>query len=256
MMRLINDVSSYRAAVNSWTLAQVTVTSGQTAPDGSLTAFKIVTTSNDPNLIHPYISVVDSKYMFGVWLWTDSGQPFFDYTLTIASSGGAGSLSFATSTFSISNTPKLYQLSVDSLAGGNFQLRVDGKNSSVTSGNYFYMWQPHAAPTRQYMELLSEWDFDDGSKKIENEHRVRSGKRYVYKWGNYNEAKFGIQYVSSADRFTLNNSWWLSNQKLLFVDTPGTFAWNVQMTNDSKPIGKYQKPYINLWKGVIELEGY
>lgn len=250
MMRLINDVSSYRSAVNSWVLVNsASVATGFNSPDGGLSAFKVsAINSLAASLRHPSLTRVDSLYRFGIWMWTDSGQPFGGYTRTIV----AGS-SF-TDTFSISNVPTLYYSDCNSVVVDSFYTQFGGPAAS--SGSYFYAWQPHLASQRQYLEVLPEYDFKDTSEKIESVHTTRAGNRYVYKWGDNDAAKFGVKFVTSSQRHVLNNSWWAGNQKLLFVDTPGSFTWDVQIISKKKPIDSFVKPYIDMWKGTIELGSY
>lgn len=257
MFRLLNDVSSYRTAVNSWSrtnLAGGSVASGYAAPDGTLTAWRIMCGSEaDPYISHAAITLIDSRYTAGVYLWTDSGQPFYDYQLRIVSNDGA--VSFASEAFSISNVPTLYQLSVNSAGQPNLYHRIDGP-SNPSSGQYFYAWSPFLARQRQLLTLEPNTDFKDEGEKIESRHRTRDGSEYVYKWGSFERYKFDVEFISSATRHTLNDSFWSSNQNLLFINTPGTIVDAVRVINRRKPIDQFQKPYTDLWMGTIELGTY
>ncbi len=91
--------------------------------------------------------------------------------------------------------------------------------------------------------------------KIENEHRVRTGARYVYKWGSFNKWSIPVSYVNSSF-MAIVNSYWQSNTALLFKSESAAAVYSVQVTNDKLPIAEFIKPYDTLYKGVIELETY
>lgn len=103
--------------------------------------------------------------------------------------------------------------------------------------------------------LEPEWDFDRRDMQVKTEHRTRSGKRYVYRWGTYPKFSFGIQFVSSSTA-AIVNSWWITNTKLLFVESGGTQVYSVMLVANDAPVGQYQKPYTDLYRGKIDLEGY
>jgi hypothetical protein len=100
-----------------------------------------------------------------------------------------------------------------------------------------------------------EWDFKYQDKKIEDEHRMRSGGRYVYKWGSFKKWKVPVNYVNSSF-MAIVNSYWASNTALLFKSQSDSAVYSVQITNDDLPIAEFVKPYDTLFKGVIELETY
>lgn len=106
-----------------------------------------------------------------------------------------------------------------------------------------------------FVEINPEYNFEYTGKKIEDRKRARSGREYVYKWGQYDGRKFDVSYVSDADK-TKINSWWSGNDSLLFVDGITTAITSVRIQNDKTPISKLEKPYTNLWQGMIELETY
>jgi hypothetical protein len=106
-----------------------------------------------------------------------------------------------------------------------------------------------------HVTLDPEWNFDRSDKKIEDEHRTRSGRRYVYKWGSHARWKFDVQYVSSSTA-AIVNSWFLSNASLLFMESGGTEIFSVQITNADLPFGRFVKPYTSLMLGTIELSTY
>ena len=113
------------------------------------------------------------------------------------------------------------------------------------------------ATSGTHVEITPEWNFDRKDTQIKNEHRTRSGKRYVYKWGSYVKFSFGITFASSSDA-ALINSWWITNTKLLFSSNSGelTQVYSVMITANDFPLGQFQKPYTDRFKGTIDLEGY
>jgi len=103
--------------------------------------------------------------------------------------------------------------------------------------------------------LEVEYDYNDNRQKIENKHRTRDGSQYIYKWSAWDKIDFSVMYVNSSTRAVVN-SWWEANTDLLFKDENATQVFTVRLSNDSLPISKFIKPYNDLWRGVIELEGY
>ena len=107
-----------------------------------------------------------------------------------------------------------------------------------------------------HVSLEPEWNFDRKDTQVKNEHITRGGKRYVYKWGQYVKFTFGVTYVDSATA-SLINSWWITNTKLLFLSTSDTaHVFSVMLIANDFPIGQFQKPYMDKFKGTIDLQGY
>jgi len=102
--------------------------------------------------------------------------------------------------------------------------------------------------------LNPEWDLKFADKKIEDVHRTRTGTAYRYKWGQYHATKFSVEYVNSATMCQVN-SWWGANTALALYDASSALVHSGYLANASKPIAEYVKPYIDQFKGIIELEG-
>lgn len=101
-----------------------------------------------------------------------------------------------------------------------------------------------------------EWGMSQPDKKVESTHRTKGGKLYRYKWGGYNQFKFGLNYVSSSDA-AIVNSWWDSNTELLFIDEDdATTLSSVYLMNTTKPLTVRPKPYLEYSKGTINLSTY
>lgn len=105
------------------------------------------------------------------------------------------------------------------------------------------------------LTLNPETNYKEGGKKVEDRHRVRNGAEYVYKWGDYDAWKFGVRYVNSEFKATVN-SWWNTNTDLLFKSSESTQVHSVRLTNGDLPIGEYETPYTDKFAGTIELETY
>jgi hypothetical protein len=111
------------------------------------------------------------------------------------------------------------------------------------------------ANSSSQVTLEPEYDYARTDAKIENEHRTRSGDRYVYNWGRYRRIKFSIRYVDSATMNIVNN-WWRNDTKLEFYEQGTTDITSCQLTNSTIPIGEFVRPYTNLFEGRVELEEY
>lgn len=105
------------------------------------------------------------------------------------------------------------------------------------------------------VDIDPEYDLVFQDTKIEDRHRARSSDAYVYKWGEYKRIKFSVSYVDSSFK-AIVNSYWSSNTNLLFMEVGASAVYSVRLMNKELPVGKYIKPYTDLFRGVIELEGY
>jgi len=106
------------------------------------------------------------------------------------------------------------------------------------------------------VDVEPTWGYSQSDEKIENRHRVRSGKSYVYKWGEFKRYKLPMTYVDSNFK-SIVNSYWNTNTQLLFMEVgnPSSVS-SVRISNKKIPIGLNVEPYADLFEGVIELETY
>ena len=105
--------------------------------------------------------------------------------------------------------------------------------------------------------LIPEEDFRNAKSQIRNEHRTRGGRLYVYKWADYRKINFALDLIPAADAATIN-SWWDTNTELLFFvnsDTE-TEVFSVLIMNEESPLPQYRFPYVEYYKGKLELETY
>lgn len=127
-----------------WNKARATVTSNAAvAPDGTLTADKIICTGeNDPFIYRTYTygtSLANQTFTWSVWCWTDAGQPtemtlfLYDSTVTYIKS----------QTFVMTTTPQRYSVTYTFPAGctaTSLMYRVDPQSVSPPANAYLYVW--------------------------------------------------------------------------------------------------------------------
>ncbi len=106
-----------------------------------------------------------------------------------------------------------------------------------------------------WVTLEPEYNLKQRDTKQENIFRVRSGRRYVYSWGDSKSWRFNVRYVNSAIVATVN-SWWESDTELLYGNIDRTEVNTVRLENRNLPIAEFEKPYDDLFKGKIELGTY
>ncbi len=125
---------------------------------------------------------------------------------------------------------------------------LDAPLLSITSG---------AAQTLpdDWVTLDPEYNLKQRDIKQENTFRARSGKRYIRTWGKSKNWRFGVKYVNSSTRLSVN-SWWLSNAELLYAKIDRTEVNTVRIENNELPINQFEMPYKDLYKGTIELGTY
>lgn len=100
-----------------------------------------------------------------------------------------------------------------------------------------------------------EYDFVADEKKNSVSDRTRGGDRFTYHNGVFNIFKFSIRYVSDQDKVVLN-SWWINNTSLYLIDGVNSNYYPVKIMNSEPPIDSLEHPYVNLWRGIINLESY
>lgn len=105
------------------------------------------------------------------------------------------------------------------------------------------------------LDVEPTWGYEDRGEKIEDRHRARSGKEFVYKWGEYSSFKVPVTYVNS-EFMSIVNSWWSSNTDLQWMEEGASDVYNVRITNSRKPVGSNIAPYRDLFDGELELESH
>lgn len=108
--------------------------------------------------------------------------------------------------------------------------------------------------TENYVQLDPEFDFLDETEKLENEHLMIDGKRYVYKWGTKTRQKFTTRFINSQDMYRINN-WWSSLDNLRFVG-PDSSIFSCYIVNTKTPMAFNMSGIDDLWEGELELESF
>jgi len=105
--------------------------------------------------------------------------------------------------------------------------------------------------------ILPGYSSKFSEKQLRSEIRTQNGRAYIYKWGDYYQAKLKVDFISGANA-SIINSWWDTNTELLFFinSSTATEVHSVFIANKIKPLDTYIKPYDNYLKGAITLEGY
>lgn len=106
-----------------------------------------------------------------------------------------------------------------------------------------------------HVTLEPNWDYDRKDAPIKTEHTARSGRYYVYKWGSYERFSFSVEFVSSANAAIIN-SWYMSNTKLLLMSNSDFVVHSVMIRGSDLPMGQFQKPYVEYFKGKLDLQTY
>lgn len=259
---LAANITSYSNAVNSWVAVGCTVsdvTDLVPFPDGVHKVFKVLTNSAASYIYRDIssaelngLSVQSKQLSLGCWMWrTSAAATTSGYILKITQAGS----NVLAHVFSLGTgyVPKLYN-ATSSICNNNsaFTIRIEQPD---IIGEFYYVAMPHVGLADGYLDVNPEWDIALDSEKIENRHRAKSGKQYVYKWGRFDSVKFSLTYVNSQARNIINNSYWNNNARVLFGMEDGSIIVEGMVGGSKPPINSYQKPYLNLWKGKIDLEG-
>jgi hypothetical protein len=105
------------------------------------------------------------------------------------------------------------------------------------------------------VSLEPHYDILLSGEKIESSHRTLAGRNYRYTWGEYSRTKFNVDFLTSAD-MTRINSWWSANTPLVLYDMNSTVISSSYIVNPTKPIDGLVPPYTDMFRGMIQLEGY
>ena len=94
-------------------------------------------------------------------------------------------------------------------------------------------------------------------KQTRSEMRARSGGLYRYIWATYDKVLLNLNFVPASDASIVNSWWEAGSDLLLFITSDSTTeVRSVQILNKEIPFSQFVKPYDNLMKGKLELEGY
>lgn len=103
--------------------------------------------------------------------------------------------------------------------------------------------------------LHPDWSFSDRETMIVSRHRTQGGKLFSYKWSQVFRYQIPLRFVDSAGKYLLN-TWWSDQETLAFTldtsETPSTVQCVI--VNDSVPVNKSERPYIDQFSGLLQLE--
>lgn len=171
------------------------------------------------------------------------------------------------------NTGKIYQytindssdISVSSYDGISFSVHAqDGYPSGMAfCSNYYKLLMIgltgkiyQYSVGRNVVSIDMEYDYSEDDYKIEDRHRSSVGNEFIYKWSNTRRRSASLKYVSSSDKYTINNLWKNNIEVIVRNQSNITDVFSCHIINKSLPIGKPIKPYTNMFMGTIELETY
>lgn len=100
-----------------------------------------------------------------------------------------------------------------------------------------------------------EYSMTQLDEQLQNSHRARSGAGYRYVWGSYRKWKLPVRLVDSSFMSSVN-TYWKAGTVLLFKSESLSAVYTVAITNKNLPIGQFEKPYMDLYQGIIELEAF
>jgi len=104
--------------------------------------------------------------------------------------------------------------------------------------------------------LYPEYDFKEESELAGTEQRTADGSLFTYYFGNFRRFKFGVRYLSNADKVQVN-SWWGGKAVLqAFTHVNCTDVSTMILLGKKTPVDRYEQPYTDLFRGTIELSTY
>lgn len=107
------------------------------------------------------------------------------------------------------------------------------------------------------ISIMPEWDYKSDMKKLQKEHRLNNSNLFIYKTGEYKKINFGVEFFPVSAAMAVNSLWNTNTPCVFLAANSGTVEISdVILSGKSKPFRKFQKPYVDLMKGTIKLEGY
>jgi hypothetical protein len=126
--------------------------------------------------------------------------------------------------------------------------------------NVLYIDEAYLGDTKHYdlmgaVQIFPEWELRAGMKKTTTSIRTNLGKLYTYKWGQFKRFEVPVRYISNS-KAAIVNSWWQTADLLHWKVYSGG-VWetsSVMIVNKTAPFNDFEKGYISLMKGNLELE--
>jgi hypothetical protein len=125
----------------------------------------------------------------------------------------------------------------------------------VTTVGSFAVWLDDVLTEVDPIVVHAEWPMESGLQVMRQSHRGASGRVFTVDWGSFFRYRVPLRYVPAAHAEVIN--WWWMNgfHVLATLDTSDSEAVRVvKIRNSSQPFIKRERPYEDLWAGVLELE--
>lgn len=103
--------------------------------------------------------------------------------------------------------------------------------------------------------LSPEWSFSENEIARRATNRSQGGVQRVWDWGTHKGFTVPITWVSSADKFRINN-WWRDSEVLAFT-LSSSLDDNTSLcriANGQQPLGLLHRPYTDFFRGTLQLE--
>lgn len=132
----------------------------------------------------------------------------------------------------------------------------EGGDNSFPAASTSIVWTLGITST-DAVPLLVDFTYKRRKRQIRSEHRALGGSLRIYKWGEYERFRVRVDHMAGAQLYKVN-SWFDNNSELLlFISCGGVTEVNsVKIMDNESPIAQTSRPYHDLFKGVINLEGY
>lgn len=257
---LLEDISSNaNDFVNSaWLFSRVTAEQDvTTGPSGLVDGTRFTwTDSGIPTVDQVLFDVVAGKELpitAGVWARIDPGQgdDFRIEVMNVAADQSTVMTGILTESWQLVRVTHTFS---SNYVNSEFQTRIF-MGTDGSSGDTFYLSHPFVYVDCRHIDVQPSPNYQRRDEKIEDIHRTRVGGRFVYKWGDIEQTKFNVEFVTSREQ-ALINSWWNNNTQLMWIVDTGTQISSVQLTNRRLPIGKFATPLLTEYNGIIELATY
>lgn len=107
------------------------------------------------------------------------------------------------------------------------------------------------------VEIIPEWNYENGEAMDRSVMRSKTGKLYTYKWNDVKKIKITAKLFDNSDA-AIVNSWWDSQTKLIYFVNDGSAVdcTSVMIMNKTAPFRSNPEPYTTKFNGVIQLEEY
>ena len=110
------------------------------------------------------------------------------------------------------------------------------------------------ANSSNQLTVYPEFGYKFRQKKVEERKRTWSSDEFIYNYSAYKMFDVPVSFVNSSFKAVVN-SWWGANTILQWYEVGTTDVSTVRVVGNQTPIDQLIKPYDDLFKGTIKLEG-